>query len=106
MPCTGPAHGKAAQDDAFVIDQPFPTHGTLEGKEMVDRLENVDLASPAIGIVAATKNVQPNVILIRWGYLVAVETVEELHLRQARVAAMQHDVDAPLLARLLAIGRR
>ena len=73
---------------------------------MVHRLDHVAFAGPAIGVVAAAVDVEANVIQIFRSGFVAIELVQETHLGQAAVSAVQHDVQPPFLDLLAVIGRQ
>ena len=69
----------------------------LDGLKGLNRFEDVGFPGPAIGVVAASVDVEPDKILALGGRPPAAVLVEEFDFGEVGIAPMQHDVEAPLL---------
>ena len=106
VPRAGAAHREAAQHEALAVEHVAAAQQPLDGDEVIDRLPHVGLAGPAIGVVAAAIDVDPDEGLVLGGGLLR-EGTQERYLRQRGIATVQHHVHAPLLRAVLAIiGRQ
>ena len=106
VPGAGAAHGKATQDDPVAVHETVTPRQTLGSQKVVQSFQDVSLSGPAIGIVAASKDIDLDMAQIRRRCLVPHEILEELHFRERAVTTVQHHVEAPFFSRFLAVGRR
>src|SRR5258705_246719 len=93
MPGSGSAHRHAAEDDPVAVD-------VVAAADVLDRLEDIGLAGPAIAILHAPQRVQFKERLVRRrgtlaiAFIEAGDKLELAHPHRPR-AAVWHDIQTP-----------
>ena len=87
VPGARAAHGEASEDDSAVVDGIIAFDG-------LDRLENVGFAGPAVGVVAASEDVEGDFAFGTGGGGLVVKPGEDAGLGDGLVAAVKDDVEA------------
>src|SRR5436853_499291 len=93
MPSSGATHREASQDHSGRINPLEALDSLIAAKEMADRFQDVGLAGPAIGVVAAAGDVDLDEGVVG---LFAV-SLEIGYFRVTPIATVQDDVGAPYL---------